>query len=110
MGYRLEVAEVEPKYTICGGKLYGYLAGCTEDDGLCELKSYQWLKEQGIVNGDEYWTYGCSIDRVLDAESFREFYDLYREDYKNVKGVELDLEGEDLDSYNNDKDKLITWG
>jgi hypothetical protein len=24
MGYRLEVAEVEPEYKICGGKLYGY--------------------------------------------------------------------------------------
>ena len=34
MGYRLEVAEVEPKYTICGGKLYGYYGLVQAGDGI----------------------------------------------------------------------------
>lgn len=109
MGYRLEVSEVKPRPTICGGKLYGYAAGQSEGDGIEKLKSYQWLKEYGAINGNEFWTYGCSIDVVLSAEDFREFFDLYRKDFEQINGHELILDSDAMKSYENEEDKLIQW-
>jgi hypothetical protein len=109
MGYRLEVAEVEPKYTICGGKLYGYYGLSEAGSGIEELESWKWLKEQGIITGDELWTYGCSIDVVLSADDFRQFFALYRKDYEKITGEPLDYGPEELASIANDKDKLLSW-
>lgn len=109
MGYRLEVSEVKPRHTICGGKLYGYSAGQSEGDGIEKLKSYQWLKEYGAINGNEFWCYGCSIDVVLSAENFREFFDLYCKDFKRINGHELTLSPVAIKSYENEEDKLIQW-
>lgn len=103
MGYRLEVSEEKP--TICGGKLYGYI----EDKDLKKLKSYKWLKKEGYVEGGEEWDYGFNPKIVLSAEDFREFFDLYLEDYNKIYGCKVTIEGEELESYNNDEWKILEW-
>lgn len=103
MGYRLEVSEVKP--TICGGKLYGYV----EDEELKELKSYKWLEKNGYVKGGEDWDYGFNPKIELSPKEFKEFFDLYREDYKKTYGCEVTLDGEELESYNNNEWKMLEW-
>lgn len=110
MGYRLEVAEVEPEFKICGGKLYGYYGMVMKGDGIEELKSWNWLKTHGIIDGSEFWDYGCSIDVVVSADDFREFWALYAEDYEAITGRRLELDDVAKACLENDKDKLLTWG
>lgn len=104
MGYRFEAIEIIPRSTINGGKLYGYY------DKIEELKSYQWLQRQGIVDGTEAWFYGCSIDKVISAIEFREFFDLYLDDFEKIKGYKLELTEEEYRAYKNNNDKVLTWG
>lgn len=110
MGYRLEVAEVEPEYKICGGKLYGYYGLVQAGDGIEELESWKWLKEYDIIDGDEVWSYGCSIDVVVSADDFRQFWALYVDDFEKITGKHIELDDRAQVSLENDKDKLITWG
>lgn len=76
MGYRLEMSKV--KYSSCGGKLFGY----TENDK--ELKSYQWLVKNGYIDEDEYFDYGNNPKILLGANEFKEFINLYNEDWNEV--------------------------
>lgn len=110
MGYRLEVAEVEPEYKICGGKLYGYYGLVQAGDGIEELESWKWLEERDIIDGGEVWTYGCSIGAVVGADDFRQFWALYAADFEKVTGRSIELDEAAQASLENDKDKLITWG
>lgn len=103
MGYRLEVSEA--KHTICGGELYGYV----DDKDLKKLKSYKWLKKEGYVERGEDWDYGFNPQIILSAEAFREFFDLYLEDYNKIYGCKVTLDDSELDSYNNDEDKILEW-
>lgn len=103
MGYRLEISEI--KHTICGGKLYGYV----EDKDLKKLKSYKWLKKNGYIEGGEDWDYGFNPQIVLSAGEFREFYGLYINDYAKIYGCKVLIDGPELDSYNDDEDKILEW-
>lgn len=77
MGYRLEMSKV--KYSACGSKLYGYI------DDEKKLKSHQWLLKKGYIDGDEYWDYGCNPRIVLRPYEFKEFIELYNEDFNKFK-------------------------
>ena len=103
MGYRLEISEI--KYKASGGKLFGYV-------DKEELLSHKWLLENGFIEGDEYWNYGCNPQIVLNAEEFREFFNLYAEDLRNlykydINEILLDKNLEELLKSKNDK--LLEW-
>ena len=99
MGYRLEISKVE--YASCGGKLFGYV------DNEKNLKSYQYLLENGHINGDECWDYGCNPQILLNAKEFKEFIKLYSEDWKDKYGIEY--HSDDSDLIDSNSDKLLEW-
>lgn len=106
MGYRLKIAEVEPEYNICGGKLYGYIS----KRKLRKLKSYKWLKKHGYVTRRTIWDYGYNNICMLDAVDFRDFWQLYMQDCNNIYKEDFKMEREEIECFTSDKDKLISWG
>lgn len=103
MGYRLEISKI--KYSTCGGKLYGYT-------DVHELKSWEWLLKNKYIDGDEYWSYGCNPQIVLDAEEFKKFIKLYLEDLdENYAFKEyLQVLKDELIKLSRTKcDKLLEW-
>lgn len=106
MGYRLDVSEIKQRYTIAGGKLYGYMP----KRKLRKLKSYQWLKENGHITGKETWDYGHENICILNGDEFRDFWTWYAIDWKDTYGEYIQMTRKELESYNNDKDKVISWG
>ena len=83
MGYRLEMSKV--KYHTCGGKLYGY---CDTK----ELKSYQWLLDNGYLEGIDEKNQGFTFAEcngnpqiVLRPSEFKQFIELYNEDCNELK-------------------------
>ena len=104
MGYRLEISEI--KYSACGGKLYGYF---DEEN----FKSRKWLLERGYIDGDEYWSYGCNPQIVLRPDEFKEFIELYNEDWNSVKAdVAKDAPKNNPDIKKllvNENDVLLEW-
>ena len=87
MGYRLEISELIPTKNS-GGKLYGYIP----EIDLKKLKSYNWLLERKYIKEDCEFNYGYSPEIVLDKTSFREFMQLYAEDWLNNYETEFWLE------------------
>lgn len=75
MGYRLNIEEIDKSNYLCCGKLYGY---CDET----QLKSYNWLKDRGFINGEEYFDYGFEGNYVLKGYELIDFLELYIEDLK----------------------------
>jgi hypothetical protein len=109
MGYRLEISEIN--YKACGGKLFGYF-GNTKDE-LEELKSYRWLLEKEYISGDEYWSYGCNPQIVLNDDEFREFIKLYNDDWNECYKGQISkdiINDEDIQELmGTNKDKLLEW-
>lgn len=110
MGYRLEISKI--KYTgVCGGKLYGY----TDDETLHKMKSYEWLKKNEYIEGDECWGYGFNPQIVLNKEDFIEFVKLYNEDLNNFYDCYNEKDWfinneEIIKLMNDDSKKILEWG
>ena len=77
MGYRLEISKVE--YLDCGGKLFGYI----NTDELHKCKSWQWLKKRGYLDkeDEDSWDYGYDHSALLGKDEYKEFIELYIEDF-----------------------------
>ena len=103
MGYRLEISELIPTKNS-GGKLYGYIP----EIDLKKLKSYNWLLERKYIEEDCEFNYGYSPEIVLDKTSFREFMQLYAEDWFDTYQSEFWLEDFE-EVINSDNFKLIDW-
>lgn len=105
MGYRLEISEI--KHKACGGKLYGY----TDETNF---KSRQYLIDKNYLEVDEseYWSYGFNPQIILTAQEFREFINLYNEDWNNSgKNKDCILNDEKIkELMENDNNKLLEWG
>lgn len=102
MGYRLEISELIPASS--GSKLYGYIP----EEEVKKLKSHKWLLERGYIKGDEYWSYGCNPQIVLDNTSFREFMQLYAEDWFDTYKMKFWLENFD-ELMKSDNFKILEW-
>lgn len=116
MGYRLEFKNPnQPDEWVqdCGGELYGYV-----DVDFEKLKSWNWMKENGfflrktytwkedgknapiltqVTEDDEYqyiWTYGYEHKMFLSHDKFKEFIELYIDDwntYRKQPGDEYEM-------------------
>lgn len=120
MGYRLGVSTIKGAYY--GTKLYGYLE--REDAEAHEhLKSYQFLKRKGFIEGDEVFSYAFSGDFRLRPSEAREFLRLYAEDMtayapfwpEEDKPFDWAKEWPDMEqtlqkAEENHQDILISWG
>lgn len=84
MGYRLEISKVE--HLKSGGKLFGYL----EPEELHKCKSWQWLRDKNYVDTkNDIWDYDYNHATLLTEEDFRQFIELYIEDYNKHYGLDL---------------------
>ena len=101
MGYRLEMSEI--KYTACGGKLYGYV------DNIKELKSHQWLLEKGYITGNEDWDYWYNPRIILTSGEFKEFIELYKEDFKKYRKLDNPYSEEIQKLIDSGEDILLEW-
>lgn len=75
MGYRLSISKVNEVYY--GTKLFGYV------DDENKLKSFNYLKDNGYIDGDEVWDYNCANAIVMKKTFFEEFRKLYAQDLKD---------------------------
>ena len=75
--------------------------------------SYNYLLKKGYLDGDEYFSYGFNGNIVLSAKEFREFVELYNEDYNEEKTyIEKDwfINSEEIkELLEDDSQKLIQW-
>ena len=105
MGYRLDVSDPENHLKFNGTKLYGY----TDER---KLESYKYLESIGKV--DEFTTFTDCIDNemTLTSAEFREFMHLYREDFFNHAGFDMN-EIHDYDKIEEmlatESDKIVRW-
>lgn len=94
MGYRLYIKDFKGN-KACGGKLYGYLGFCGEED----LLSYKFLKEKYSLDDCGCVGFACQYHMayVLTNKDFKKFIDLY----------EQDLINDNSSLYRKDIDKII---
>lgn len=83
MGYRLDASDPKNHLKFNGTKLYGY----TDER---KLESYKYLESIGKV--DDLTTFSDCIDNemTLTPEQFREFIRLYKTDFFNHAGFDMD--------------------
>lgn len=109
MGYRLEFYnpnQHDEYVPDCGGKLFGYI----ENDELEKCKSWKWLKDNGFFSSKSYewkddgnghyiridkeyndevypylWTYGYEHKMFLSHDKFKEFIELYIDDWNRYR-------------------------
>lgn len=93
MGYRLEISKVGS--IACGGKLYGYISPET----LHECKSWQWLRDHDRLEKEDQdlWDYGYDHEMLLFKDEFKEFIELYIEDYNKYAPYGGKLSLDDFD-------------
>lgn len=105
MGYRLNVYDPEHHLKFEGTKLYGY----TDER---KLESYKYLESIGKV--DELTTFSGCIDNemTLTPEQFREFIRLYKTDFFNHAGFDMN----EIHNYiaieemlATESDKIVSW-
>lgn len=103
MGYRLEISKVE--YQTSGGKLFGYI----EDEELHKCKSWQWLRDRNYVDTEnDIWGYGYEHTTLLAKEDYRQFIQLYIEDYNKYQGLDL-MKLEDFEETLKSEYILLEW-
>jgi len=106
LGYRLDIVTVGKEKSLCCGKLYGYV----EDEA--QLLSYQWLKDNGYMEGDEVFTYGYEGNIVLWGYDLKKFLALYKEDLKKFYFFNLQKRLDEIDGFViEDYEKyVLCWG
>lgn len=103
MGYRLEISKVE--HVESGGKLFGYI----EDEELHKCKSWQWLRDRNYFDTkNDVWGYGYEHTILLDEEDYRQFIELYIEDYNKHFGLDL-MKLEDFEETFGSEYVLLEW-
>lgn len=123
MGYRLEFYNPNQHDEFvpdCGGKLFGYI----ENEELEKCKSWQWLKDNGFfliksydwktdengkfvridreISDENYpylWTYGYEHKMYLSHDKFKEFIELYIEDWNTYRRPQTNCEEMTIDEY-----------
>ena len=123
MGYRLEFYNPNQHDEFvpdCGGKLFGYI----EDEELEKCKSWQWLKANGFFLRKTYvcekdengnymrvdktyydenypylWTYGYEHKMYLSHDKFKEFIELYIEDWNTYRRPQTSCDEMTIDEY-----------
>ena len=74
MGYRINISSVKP--FDFSTKLYGYV-------NMSDLQSYKYLIDNRFINSDAIFDYGFNNKIELNKQQFKEFFNLYLEDFKN---------------------------
>lgn len=102
MGYRLEISQI--KHKASAGKMFGY---CDET----KLKSYNYLLKKGYLDGDEYFGYGFFGNIDLSPTEFKEFIELYNEDWNEHGGAkDCIINSKDIkELLETDDHKLLQW-
>ena len=80
MGYRLGIDKIDNVFY--NTKLYGY-------QDVTELKSYQYLKELGLIDND-YWCAYENVEIIIDWRYIKKFIELYNDDMNNYRNLEKD--------------------
>lgn len=106
MGYRLCISKVNEVYY--GTKLYGYV------DDENKLKSYNYLKDNEYIDGDEIWSYSAENPIVMRVCVFKEFRELYAQDLKDFYDEIISnaflKETEELTKLGDYDFVVLTWG
>lgn len=105
MGYRLEISPVGS--IACGGKLYGYISPET----LHECKSWQWLRDHDQLEKEDQdlWDYGYDHKMILFKDEFKEFIELYIEDYNKHNPYHCQLELADFEKALKENCVRLEW-
>ena len=110
MGYRLDIQPKSDfenrtfKNAFCFGKLYGYV----QDEH--ELKSYQYLINLGLLNGDEWWDDCCSNQVELTPEQMKEFLKYYIEEKAEFNNLHNYAQQQEMKKVFEDyKNKLLAF-
>ena len=106
MGYRLEISEVKDNGD-CGGKLFGYI----NNEELHKCKSWQWLKKHEYITDEDEdcWDYGFDHQIVLWPDQFKEFIELYIDDYNKYSQYGNKLSLDDFRKSLKFEKVLIEW-
>lgn len=109
MGYRLEISR--KVYADCVGKLFGYIS----DDKLHKCKSWHWLKDNHYFDDEpelqDVWDYGITHYAELTHDEFKEFINLYIEDYNKYSPYDYHMSLDDFkDVLTEPSFIIIEWG